>query len=86
MNTNGKVIPNRFYRHPESRHPESRHTVSLFSSYVPEGYELVTEGFTISWSDGTYGTGRKAFTTEAEGNAYLNKCPPGFRGMSSMGD
>lgn len=81
MNTNGKVIPNRFYRHPESRQ-----TVSLFSSYVPEGFELVTEGYTIAWSDGTTGTGRKAFLTAEEGNDYLAKCPVGFRGMASMGN
>jgi hypothetical protein len=81
MNTNGKVIPHRFYRHPDGGQ-----SVSLFTSYVPPGFVLVTEGFTIEWIDGTTGCGRKAFATEAEGNAYLERCPAGMRGMSAMGN
>jgi len=57
---------------------------SPFSSYIPEGSELVTKGFTIAWPDGTTGTGRPAFATNAEAEAYLAKVPKGFKGMSMV--
>jgi hypothetical protein len=55
---------------------------SPFSSYVPAGSKLETKGYTVAWPDGTYGTGRKAFETEAEAEAYLAKVPAGFKGMN----
>jgi hypothetical protein len=58
---------------------------SPFSSYIPEGAVRETKGWTIAWPDGTYGTGRKAFATEAEAEAYLAKKPKTFKGMSDLG-
>jgi hypothetical protein len=75
-----EVVPSSHYRDPVSGR-----TFSPYSSWMPEGCELVTKGWTIRWSDGTEGTGRKAFETEAEANAYLAKMPKYFRGMSAMG-
>ena len=59
---------------------------SPFSSYIPEGSKLETKGYTVAWPDGTTGTGRRAFATEAEAEAYLAKVPKGFKGMSMLGN
>lgn len=46
-----------------------------------EGWTVETKGFTIRWPDGTMGTGRVPFDTEAEAEAYLARVPKGFSGM-----
>lgn len=61
-------------------------TISKFSVLPygkPEDWERVTKGFTIAWPDGTTGTGRVPFETEAEAAAYLAKVPAGFTGFNS---
>jgi hypothetical protein len=58
---------------------------SPFSSYIPEGSKRVETGYTIAWSDGTTGCGRKPFATIAEAEAYLKKLPKNFTGMHAMG-
>lgn len=75
-----KVVPCRFYE--DSRGVR----YSPFTSWKPADAVLKTEGYTIAWPDGTTGTGRKAFATEAEAEAYLAKTPKGFKGMSMMGN
>jgi hypothetical protein len=73
-----KVIPYRYYRAPNGQ------SYSLFTSWKPEGCELVEAGFTIAWPDGTTGTGRKPFDTEAEAQAYIDRNPR-FQGMHGIG-
>lgn len=69
------VIPHRFYRVPQG------YSVGLYTSYVPPGSVLVSEGFTVQHPDGTTGLGRKPFATEAEAQAWCD-ANPRFRGMS----
>ena len=73
-----KVIPNRFYEDPRGMR------YSLYTSWKPADAVVATKGWTIAWSDGTTGTGRGAFDTEAEAEAYLAKVPKGFKGMSMV--
>jgi hypothetical protein len=80
MNTNGKIVPCNCWVAPNGVR------YSPYSSYVPEGSELVTKGWTIRWVDGTEGTGRKAFETKAEAEAYLAKVPKSFKGMHAIGN
>ena len=70
-----KVIPYRFYQTPEGAR------VSIYSSFVPAGATLITQGFTVEHPDGTTGLGRKAFDTESEAQAWCD-ANPRFRGMS----
>jgi len=74
-----KVIPYTYWFDPVSGR-----TFSLYTAWKPEGSVAVTKGYTIAWGDGTSGTGRPAFETEAEAEAYLAKVPKGFRGMSMV--
>ena len=75
-----EVIPCSYYEDPRGVR------YSPFTSWKPADAVLVTKGWTIRWNDGTEGTGRKAFETEAEAHAYLAKVPKYFRGMSMMGN
>jgi hypothetical protein len=75
----GKVIPYRYYYHAASGR-----SFSLFTAWKPEGCELVTKGFTIAWPDGTQGTGRVPFETEAEAEAFIARNPR-FKGMHGLG-
>jgi len=77
--TNSKPLPHRFYRAPNGS------TYSFFSTYRPEGSELVTEGWTVSHIDGTTGTGKKPFATEAEAQAWCD-ANPNFPGMGRLYD
>lgn len=69
MSNQANIIPYRFYANNEGKR------VSAYTSYVPPGYELQQDGFTVQWSDGTTGRfdGGKPFATVAEGEAYLAK-------------
>lgn len=70
-----KIVPYSCYRTPGGR------TFSRFSSFIPADAVRVDSGFTISWPDGTEGTGRVPFASVAEAEAYLAKVPAGFQGM-----
>lgn len=71
----GKVVLSRYYRTPTGGR------VSIYSSHVPPGSELVIDGFTIEHPDGTVGLGRGAFTTKAEAQAWVD-ANPRFPGMN----
>lgn len=65
---NAEVIESKCYRHEDGR------MVSLFSSYVPEGFVLTVRGWDIRWTgDGTVGRCKPPFATEAEAIAYATK-------------
>jgi hypothetical protein len=74
-----KVVPYAYWRDPATGQ-----AFSIYTAWKPDGCVLETKGYTIAWSDGTSGTGRPAFETEAEAEAYLAKVPKGFRGMSMV--
>lgn len=76
-NCSARVVPHSYYRTPAG------HTVSIFSSWRPEGSTIERRGFTIEWPDGTRGVlpmGRKIFENEAEAQACIDANPrfPGF--------
>lgn len=73
------VIPNRFYQHPKTKA-----RVGLYTSFVPPGFELISEGFAVSHPDGTSGLGRPPFKTETEAQACCD-AHPRFRGMTRYG-
>lgn len=79
-----KIVPHEFYEHPEGGKPR----VSLFTSYVPEGYVLVSKGWTTENEDGTYGNGRFPFESKEEGEAWLaryeERTGRPYRGMSGF--
>lgn len=59
-------------------------TYSAFTSWKPPGSMLVQKGWTIRWQDGTTGTGRAAFATKEEAEAFLAK-RQNFKGMHALG-
>jgi hypothetical protein len=75
-----EVIPYRYYEDPRGVR------YSLFTAWKPADAVMIEKGFTIRWPDGTQGCGRKAFETQAEAQAYLDKMPKNFSGMHALGN
>ena len=60
-----EILPYRYYKTPTGRR------VSIYSGFIPEGSELVTEGFTIFDHDhGVSGFGRPPYKTIEEAEAH----------------
>ena len=69
------VVPSRHYRHPVSGR-----TFSQFSGWVEPGSELVDAGWTIRWDgDGTVGTCRPAWRSEAQAQEWATNWNAGLR-------
>jgi hypothetical protein len=71
----GQVIESKCWKAPDGR------TYSIYTSYKPEGCELVTRGWTIRHPDGTDGLGRPPFGTREEAQAWVD-AHPNFPGMN----
>jgi O-acetyl-ADP-ribose deacetylase (regulator of RNase III) len=74
------VIPYRFWQHKVTGAKASLYG-ARHSTWNPDDWKLVTEGFTIAWPDGTTGCGRPPFATVAEAQAVIDR-RPNFTGMS----
>lgn len=69
------VVPSRRYRHPVTGR-----TFSQFSSWVEPGSVLETVGYTIHWDgDGTVGTCRPAWKSEAQAQEWARLWNSGLR-------
>jgi hypothetical protein len=83
--TTGKVIPAKHWKH---KGPGSS-TASIYGA-VPwtgakgnckEDWEMVEDGFTIAWPDGTVGIGRPPFANRDAAQKWVDEHPR-FPGMS----
>lgn len=71
------VVPSRHYKHPVSGR-----TFSFFSAWREPGSELVENGYTISWCDGTVGTCRPSWAQEAQAKEWAAAWNSGKRSVA----
>lgn len=75
------IIPYRFYRHVSGRSASLYGAVPWRTASEEREWSVVTSGYTISWADGTIGTGKPPFATVADAETYLARLAArGFRG------
>lgn len=65
----GKIIPNTYYKNKIHGRMASMYGAKPFG----DGWELVTNGFTVAWPDGTVGTMGTKLNTFEEAEAYVKK-------------
>lgn len=74
------VIPARHLTHRASGKAISLFSVLPFGTR--EDWDVVTDGYTIEWPDGTTGCGRPPFKTAEEAQAFIDRNPR-FGGMNA---
>ncbi len=76
---------NNSYPVPYFYYQYGNRTYSVYSAYIPDGAEMVRDGWTVKHIDGTSGLARGKFESEEQAQAWCDANPK-FAGMSRMCD
>jgi len=81
----GEVVESRSWKHKDTGAQASLYGAVPWSGRLgdkKDDWELVDQGWTIFWPDGTVGIGKKPWNTKSEAELYLSLHPT-FKGMGS---